>query len=588
MVIHDVFFDIAIIVVVAALAGYLFRLLKQPLIPAYILTGLLIGPVGGQLFQLIGLGSIAGFISSITISNMEVVRIASEIGITFLLFFVGLEIDFRKLKHVTSISTIGGALQIVISFLLGYFISFAFGFGEGEAIYIGLILAFSSTMIVIKLLSDKNEIDTLHGRIVIGILLMQDGVAILALSYLTSLNLFFTSILSLTLIKAVILISVTFILIKFVFPFVFRFAAKNQEMLFLLSLAVCFSYAIFANYLGFSLAIGAFLAGVALGSLEYNIEIISRVRSLKDFFATIFFISLGMEIVIFSKAWMWLVLLFFVGFTILVKPFVIQLICSLFGYTKRTGFLTSITLAQASEFSLIIVAQGMILGHISQEFFSLTVLLTIITIIFTSYFVQYENFFFNLLSKPLSIFDAISPAKSGLEYIPAKRNPEVVLCGCDRVGFSVFKSLSKMKKRLLVVDFNPEVIKDLVRRQVHCIYGDIGDIEIIDRLGLKDIKMVISTVPDVRDNLLLIKKAKAANKNSIVIATAFDVEDALKLYQENADYVIIPHYLGGEHVSNLIEEFDDMKKVINTKLHHIKELEDANFRRNGRKHVKHH
>ncbi|MBW2994773.1 cation:proton antiporter [Candidatus Woesearchaeota archaeon] len=588
MVIEDIFFDLAVIVLIAAIAGYIFRLLKQPLIPAYILTGLLIGPAGGQVFQMLGLNFIAGAIENITISNIEVVRVASEIGIAFLLFFVGLEIDFRKLKHVTAISTIGGAFQIIISFLLGYFIALALRFAENEAIYIGLILSFSSTMIVIKLLSDKNEIDTLHGRIVIGILLMQDALAILALSYLTSMNLLFTSVLSISLVKAVILASITFISMKFIFPFVFRFAAKNQELLFLVSLAVCFCYAVFANYLGFSVAIGAFLAGVALGSLEYNVEIISKVRSLKDFFATIFFISLGMGMVVFKTKWMWFVLLLFVGFTIIIKPLVIQLISALFGYTKRTGFLTAISLAQASEFSLIIVAQGMLLGHISQEFFSLTILLTIITIIFTSYSIQYENVLYNIFAKPLAFFDAISPSKTGLEYVPAKKKqPEVVLCGCDRVGFNIFKALDKLKKKLVVVDFNPEVIRDLVRMQVHCVYGDIGDVEIIDRLGLKDMKMVISTVPDLKDNLLLIRKTKTANKNAVVIATAFDSQDALKLYKENADYVILPHYLGGAHVSNLIGEFEDTNKVIKTKLSHIKELQHDHTRRNTRKHIKH-
>jgi voltage-gated potassium channel Kch len=207
--------------------------------------------------------------------------------------------------------------------------------------------------------------------------------------------------------------------------------------------------------------------------------------------------------------------------------------------------------------------------------------------IFTSYFIKYDNSIMRFLNKPLSIFEAISPTKSGFEYAPEKKKkPEVILIGCDRVGYKIFEQLRKLKKNVLVVDFNPEIIKELATKKVHCIYGDVGDLDIIERVDLKNIKMIISTVPDTNDNLLLVKETRKVNKKATVITTSFDADDALKLYKEGADYVILPHYLGGEHFSALLEEFEDADSVIKRRLCHIEELKTHRFVHKKPNHIK--
>ncbi len=589
---ENIFLDIGLIIIVATIVGYLARLLKQPLIPAYILTGLIIGP-------LLGL-----------VEDSNMILTLSEIGIAFLLFVVGLELNLKKLRDVASISIFGGLMQFVLLFAFGFLIAATLGFLTIEATYVALIVAFSSTMVVVKLLSDKRELDTLHGRIIIGFLLMQDLIAIVALSILTTLNNFSMAILVIALLKGVILLSVAVIASKFILPSLFKFAAKSQELLFLMALTTCFFSSIFANYIGqiiiyvfkipffnfvladsvlnllkpgFSIAIGAFIAGVSIANLPYNVEIIGKVKPLKDFFATIFFVSLGLELLLGEMRTILVPLIIFTLFVIIFKPLLTMVICSLFNYKKRTSFLSSISLAQVSEFSLIIVAQGLILGHISKGVFSLTILLAIITIALTSYLIQFDNNIYVKLSVFLQIFEKIGTRTKKMEYIPEDKKTDIILCGYNRIGYSIVRTVQKMKKSLLIVDFNPDVIKRLIARKVPCIYGDIGDSEILERIGLNKAEMVISTVPEEQDNLLLIKKTKDVNKRALIFVTANQVDEALTLYDAGADYVILPHLLGGDHVSILLEDFTgDINKILETKLKHIDELHRR--RKLGREH----
>jgi len=270
---------------------------------------------------------------------------------------------------------------------------------------------------------------------------------------------------------------------------------------------------------------------------------------------------------------------------IFIKPLIVMFIVAFFGYKKRTSFMASISLAQISEFSLIMVAQGLLLGHISQEIFSLTVLLAIITITLTTYLMKFESALYSKLSGYLSIFDKISDSGE-MEYMPKEKRNEVILCGYNRIGYSIVKTLKKMKKSLLVVDFDPEIVRTLIGQKVPSIYGDIGDIEILKRLNFKKAKMVISTVPTTQDNMLLISMARKENKNIIIFVTASQIKEALELYDAGADYVILPHFLGGEHVSILIQDFTgSMNKIITHKLDHIRELNER--RALGHEHPSH-
>src|SRR3989344_3135887 len=552
---QNLFLDLGLIIIVATILAFLARLIKQPVIPAYILTGYLLGPWRGL------------------ITDKTTIQTLSEIGITFLLFIVGLEIDFRKLKHIGLAGSLGGVIQIVAVFATGFIVAALFGFVPLEAIYIGIVITFSSTMVVLKLLSDKRELDTLHGRITIGILLLQDVFAIFALSILATLDHFSAAALLKSVFGSIVIIVIAWLLSKYVFPRMFKIPADTQELLMLLSIGVLFLFAIAFNYIGFSIAIGAFIAGVTLANLPYNIEIIGKVTSLRDFFATLFFVSLGMELVIKDFGHLVLPLIVFLAIIMVFKPLLVSFVTAYFGFKKRTAFYTGMSLAQISEFSLIVVSQGLYLGHVSQDIFSLTVLLGAISITMTSYFIKYDTAWYYRFSRRLEFLDKWTKSdQEELEYKPDFKAEAIVL-GHNRIGFSIARTLRKLRRKMMVVDFNPEVVKYMMQNKIPCMYGDVGDLETIQRLPFKTARLVISTIPDVRDNLLIVKKSKEANKKIIVYVTANDVETALTLYDAGADYVILPHFLGGEHVSLLIQNFTGkLDKILELKLNHIKEL----------------
>ncbi len=552
----NIFWDVSLIIIVATLLGYLLKLIKQPLVPAYVLTGLILGP----LLHLI--------------TDFETIRTLSEIGIAFLLFVVGLELDFKRLRDIGSVATIGGTIQVMITFFFGFVIAIVLGFYYTEAIYLGFIVAFSSTMVVIKMLSDHNELDTLHGRIIIGILLIQDVIAIFALLALNNLDNFTIVTFLLAILKGGLMIGFTILTAKYMFPPVFKFAAKSQELLFMIAITSCFAFAALFTVFGFSLAIGAFLAGVALGNLPYNYEIIGKVTSIKDFFAILFFVSLGLELQISGLVPMLPAILITTAFVLIGKPIVMILSTRLFGYTTRTSAITALSLAQISEFSLILVVQGLALGHLSESMFSLTVLVALITITITSYTIKYDNDIVMFLQPMLRPLKNLRTHKEALEYIPKDRDHEVLLIGYDRIGYSIFKKLQAMKKNFLVIDFNPDIVRRLIRKKIPCIYGDIADPEIYKRLGLENLKWIISTVPDLKSNLLIMDKAKEVNHRLVVFATAYTIDDALELYDKGADYVILPHFLGGDRVAILLEDITfDFSKLIHTKVDHIRDLE---------------
>jgi Kef-type K+ transport system membrane component KefB/Trk K+ transport system NAD-binding subunit len=580
----NLFVEIGIIIILATIFGYIAKLLRQPLIPAYILTGFLIGPILGL------------------VTNSELITTMSEIGIAFFLFVVGLELTFNKIKNVASVSLIGGSLQVITLFLLGMGIALALGFKSLEILYVALIVSFSSTMVVVKLLSDRKELDTLHGRIIVGILLVEDLFAVFALSIMSIISDLSVSIFFIAMFKGIIFISGSMIIILFILPRLFKFAAKSQELFFLLSLSTCFFFSIFALHVGdaiayilalpilniissstspifltslktgFSIAIGSFIAGVGLANLPYHFEIIGRVKSLKDFFATIFYVSLGLALNITFASSVIIPVIVLTFFIIFFKPIIIIVICTFFGYSKKPSFETAVSLTQAGEFGLMIVSQGIILGHIKNDMLVLIVILITITLSLTSYLFQFRNQIYKKFFKNSKLLDRLGPSKN-MEYATKKEKATVVVVGYNRIGYSVVKNLKKKRKKFIVVDFNPEAIRSLIDQKIPCIYGDVADIEILERLDFKKIKTLISTISDVDSNIFLVKKYKEHHKKGIAIVTALNIQDGLELYKHGADYVILPHLIGGEHVNVFLEDIaTDLDRVFKTKLEHIAEL----------------
>lgn len=565
----NIFADIGIIIILATIGGIIARLLKQPLISSYILMGVVAGPI----LHLI--------------NDMATVDVLSEIGIAFLLFIVGIELDLSKLKDVGSVATIGALIQMALSFGLGFIGFQLLGFNAVTSAYAGIILMFSSTMVVIKLLVDKSQLDTLHGRIIIGVLLMQDVIAVILLSIISHTGAEFSLTgLVWSIFLAIIAFGVAVFFSKILFPQLFRFAAKSQELFFLLSLSVCFLFSLIFAKIGFSIAIGAFVAGLTLGNLPYNLEIISKVKSLRDFFSTLFFVSMGIKLSFATLAGLAWPLVLLTGLTVVVSPFILFVITMSFGYNRRVAFLTAVSLSQVSEFALIAVTLGSKMGHITTGFLSLTIMVTLLSVFITSYLIKYEDQFYIWMKPFLKKFDILNGSKRKLEHMPENLSHSCVLIGYDRIGYTILESLRKTGRDVVLVDFNPDIISSLIAKKVPCIYGDIGDEEVIDKLGLDKVELVVSTIPSHQETLLLMTKVREVNKDARIIVTAYTAEDALEYYDNGADYVIVPHILGGKHAGILLETIStDIDKLILTKLEHIGELQTHKHRH--KKHLSH-
>lgn len=522
--------EIGFLIIIATILGFLVRLSKQPLIPAYILTGIIIGPL------VLGM-----------VEDPDLISNLSQIGVAFLIFTAGIEIKLGKLKEVGKVASVGGTIQVLAMFFLAFLVAMGFGFAGKAPAYIGLVVAFSSTMVVITLLAQKKELNSLHGRIVIGFLLIQDIAAVIALAILGS-DLSFNSMVF-VLLKAIGFGVFALIVSKLSNPF-FRRSADNHEMLLLMSISFLFIFIIGAAAAELSLVIGAFFAGVALANSDYKTEIQGNITSLREFFAVIFFVALGMQLQLISGK---LVALFFVLLllVIIIKPLLIMFMVRIAGYKKRTSFFTGNALAQTSEFSLIIVTIGLAAGHITQGLFSTLVLLTVLTMSLTTYFITYEKRLEEMLSWPLNFLGRFRTNKEELDNID-RNDKEVVIFGCHRIGSLILRDMEKQKDNLMVVDYNPQIIKSLIDKKIPCIYGDFMHEEILEKINLKNSKIFISTIPEFEDNIELIKKIKRVNKSAIVIIVAGNIKEASKLYSLGADYVILPQFISGEKISDLI------------------------------------
>jgi Kef-type K+ transport system membrane component KefB len=537
-----IFIQLAIILLTAFLVSFIIRLFNQPIIIGYIIAGVLISPF------------IVKFVDS-----QEIISVFSHLGIAFLLFIVGLHLNPNIIKKIGKTSLIIGIGQIILTFILGFLVSTKLlGYNTITSFYVGIALMFSSTIIVTKLLSDKKEIDSLYGKLSIGILIVQDLVAVGVLMVISSMNgnAEWSSFASRTLIGGGGSLILLFLIGYFVLPKLVYFIAKSQELLFLFSICWCFLVASLFSYLGFSMEIGALIAGVVLSISPYTTEISSKVRPLRDFFLIIFFIILGFNIslpeiknIIFPALILSLVGLIF-------KPIIIMFIMMLFGHTKRNNFLVGTTLAQISEFSLIILTLGVSLGQIDKIILSTLTLTGIITIAFSSYFIIYSVPFYNKLSGFISFFEK----KRTIDQKEKIKEYNTILFGYNRIGFGILKSIQKLKKSYLVVDFNPDTIDDLRKLRIPAIYGDVSDSEFLDALNLKKVELAVSTIPDFETNLVLIEALRLANSKSIIIVRAHQISDALELYKRGANYVLTPHFLGGEYISNMIHELKTEEK----------------------------
>ena len=529
------FSEISLLLVIAGIFGVIARFLKQPILIGFLFSGLLLSYLG-------------------LISDHSVLDNLGKIGVALLLFLVGLEMNIRDIKSVGKVALSAGLGQIIFTSGIGFLIALALGFTSLSAIYIAVALTFSSTIIIVKLLSEKDDINSLYGKIAVGFLLVQDFVAVILLMFLAGLrdgNLSFVSV-SFLLLKAVFLFVSVWFLSKEILPRLFsKIVGTSQELLFTISIAWALGMAtLVGGPLGFSYEIGGFLAGLALSNLPDHLGISSKTKSLRDFFLTIFFVTLGSQLLvgdinnILPKA------ILFSSFVLIGNPLIVMLIMGILGHKSRTSFLASVTVAQISEFSFILMAMGKSLGHVSDSELALVVLVGAITMTGSTYLILGSEKIYLKLRNILKIFERkVTKESAFVKQIELKDH--VVIIGCDKIGSSLLPYFRRHNIPHVVIDFNPSVFTRLSSENTNVLLGDVTDTEIIELSRLNDAKAVICTVPNLEENLFLVEAIKTLQTKPLFIGSTNSRADTIKLYEEGADYVLNPDIIAGEFLRNM-------------------------------------
>lgn len=533
-----IFFEITIVILFSAILSLVFRFLRQPSILAFIATGIILGPLGPFQFQ-----------------SDELMRSLASIGITLLLFMIGLELKVTELKSVGKSALLAGGVQILLTSFLGFFVAALLGFSATTSVYIALAMSFASTIIVIKLLSDKKDLRSLYGKLTIGILLTQDLVAIFVLIILSTMGmagasgLNFSDILMVAL-KISVLFGWVIILGRTILPKLLNKIARSSESLFLFSLAWAFGLAALVSspLIGFSIEIGGLLAGLALANSIESYQIVTKIKPLRDFFLTIFFVTLGMNIAFSQMSQIFIPVIVLSAFALVITPVIVMSILGLLKYKKRTAFFSAISLTQISEFSLVIMFLGNKLGQVPAEVVSIITFVGVITYVVSTYLITYANHLYKHFFSYLGVFER---DKTKVEESPEVFSNHVVLIGANRMGEGILDALLEKGEKVIVIDFDPDIIEKLKEKNVKTYFGDIADPEIQDLAFLEKANIIISTVSDPEDTLLLLKRLKSI-KGPKIIAAAYEKDDAKDFYKQGADYVIMPHIAGGHHLIELL------------------------------------
>jgi Kef-type K+ transport system membrane component KefB len=530
----DFFTELSIVIAIGAAISLIMRLIRQPLIIGYILTGLLVGP---SLLNIV--------------SNNPTIDVFANIGIALLLFIIGLGLNPRVVREVGKVAAIAGLAQIILTAIVGFAGGRAFGYSKTESIFVGLALAFSSTIIILKLLSDKKEQTRLYGKITIGILLIQDIVATVVLIFVTARSqgaFSYTTLLTLAG-KSLLIIVPMFLISYLVLPRLKKLIAASQEFLFLFAIGWGFGAASLFQHLGFSIEVGALFAGVALANLPYAQEIASRLRPLRDFFVVVFFIALGTQLNFNHFGSLWLPVLVFTIIVIFVKPLITMGLMGILSYTKNTGFRVSSSIAQISEFSLVLIVLGVQQGLVRTEIASITTIIALVTIAYSAYAMTFSGNIYNILEKHLTLFER----RKTKQETAKSQNYDMVLFGYKKGGSEFLRVMDQMGKKSVVVDYDPEVVDILASQDTHFIYGDVTDLELLGELNMSRARLVVSTVSDHTTNLFLARWLEQANPNAVFVCAAETAEQASELYEIGVSYVMMPHYIGSEKISAFIK-----------------------------------
>jgi Kef-type K+ transport system membrane component KefB len=534
---------IAISVIAATAVAFIARFVRLPLLIAYIIAGVIIG-------SKIGFG---------WIDSEEHIEHVSEIGLILLLFIIGLEIDLKKLLKAGKAVLLTGGLQVPICLALSFGFLWLIGITGGyDLLYLSFCLSLSSTMIVVKMLYDKHEIDTLAGRITLGVLVFQDIWAILFLAIQPNLNNPDVQTVVLSFAKGVGLVGMCLLLSRYALPKFFHAIAKLPEFMLVASLAWCFATCAMAQAAGLSKEMGALIAGVSISTFPYNLDVIAKVINIRDFFITLFLVALGMKIPM-PTLEVLLIGTLLSALLILTRFLSIFPILYFLRLGNRVSILSSINLSQISEFALVISSLGVAYHHISEVTVSYVVFTLVITAVLSTFWIEKSHESFLVLNRLLSkvgLRETLSETE-----ISEHSNKRIFVLGFYKIAsslvYEIEQSQTPIRNAFRFVDFNPEVLEKLRAKGIDAQYGDIAHIETLHHLGIHHAEIVVSTVPDAllkgTTNLNILKAVKTHAPHAKTILISEDLQTTVALYEAGADYVVMPRIRAATNLLEMIE-----------------------------------
>ncbi|MEM8988433.1 MAG: cation:proton antiporter [Pseudomonadota bacterium] len=546
----SVFYEIAMLLVLAAGVGFIGFLLRQPLIVSFIAVGLLAGPSGLDI-----------------VHAEEQIELFAELGIVLLLFLVGLKLDVNLIRKLGPAALATGLGQVSATAALGFAACLALGLGMTESIYVAIALTFSSTIIIVKLLSDKRAIDSLYGRVSLGILIIQDLVVVIAMIVLSAISAGGEGdpriAVAMVALNGALLVGGVGAFIRFVAEPLAERLAQSPELLVAFAIGWAALLGTSADVLGLSKELGGLLAGVSFASTRFREAMASRLSPLRDFLLLFFFIALGAGLDLSLAGGMLVTAIALSLFVLVGKPAIIFLIMSQMGYRKRSGFLAGVTLSQISEFSLIFMAMAVSIGHVGDEVIGLVTLVALITITASSYSITYAKSIYKIVEPILGPFERKAAAGSDEEENEQTlaRKYDVLLFGLGRFGGAVAQRLKAQNMSVLGVDFNPSAVQRWRAEGVDAVYGDATDPEFISHLPLSGSRWAVSAVPEFDASLTaddarlsLIRTLKSQNYQGRIAVTCHREVDVEPLRAADADLVLLPFQDAADRAVELLFE----------------------------------
>jgi Kef-type K+ transport system membrane component KefB len=531
----SVFGEIAALLIIAAVVGLIGTMLRQPLVVSFIAVGLLVGP------------SALGIVRS-----SEQIELLSHLGIAVLLFLVGIKLDVQLVRSLGAVSLLTGLGQVLFTSVIGFAIGLGLGFNTVESLYIAVALTFSSTIIIVKLLSDKREIDSLHGQIALGFLIVQDLVVVLAMIVLSAIGIGAaadTGIfgVALTLGAGLALLGVVMVFIRFFADPITERLARAPELLMIFAIGQAAIVAAVSDVIGLGKELGGLLAGISLASTPYREMIAARLAPLRDFLLLFFFIALGVALDLSHLGGHLVASAVFSAFVLIGNPLIVLAIMGAMGYRKRTGFLAGLTVAQISEFSLIFVAMGVALGHIQNDALGLVTLVGLIPIAVSNYMITYSHQLYRICEPLLGVFERKHSLRHAPDAADRLGQYDVILFGLGRFGSAIAERLRRGGKRVLGVDFNPLAIRQARAAGIDAEYGDASDPEFLTALSLRNAAWVVAALPVHQTGLsyedlrrTIIQSVRATGFSGRIAVVSHNEADSQALRAAGADVILEP------------------------------------------------